>query len=106
MAAPTSIPKDLFKVGESRFRVVWDDGHQSTFTARGLRLECPCAGCQQEWTGERLVDPASVPQDLKLANARLVGNYAVQFVYSDGHSTGLFSFETLRALCPCPSCKP
>ena len=92
------LPKELFRVGEDEFKIVWDDGRESRYGARDLRARCPCAGCCDEWTGRRLLDPAAVPSELAFKDARLVGNYAIQFVFTDGHSTGLFSFELLRAL--------
>jgi DUF971 family protein len=33
-----------------------------------------------------------------------VGNYAISIAFSDGHATGIYRFEYLRDLCPCPSC--
>ena len=93
-------PQELFKVGEDAFRIVWQDGHRSDYNVRDLRMGCPCAACRDEWTGKQLLNPLTVPHDLKLSEARLVGNYAVQFVFSDGHSTGIFSFEKMRGLCP------
>lgn len=97
-------PKELFKVGDTGFRILWEDGHRSNYQARQLRLECPCASCSDEWTGQRLLAPTMVSADIKLQEARLVGNYAVQFLFSDGHGTGIFSFENLRRLCPCEAC--
>ena len=100
----TATPKDLVRAGEREFRITWEDGHASAYPARYLRERCPCAGCRDEWTGRPLLDPATVPSDLGLKDARLVGNYAVQFVYTDGHTTGIYTFELLRRACPCSSC--
>lgn len=105
MPAPV-FPRELVRVGSGEFKIVWQDGHESRFGARALRLACPCAACVDEWTGRRLVAEGAAPVDVRLDDARLVGNYAVQFVFSDGHSTGIFSFETLRGLCACPACRP
>ena len=54
-----------------------------------VRSECPCATCRNEWTGERMLDPASIPGDLKLTGMDNIGTYAVQFAWSDGHSSGI-----------------
>jgi len=91
-------PKEIENAGGVRLRIVWDDGHESILPFRLLRQNCPCAGCRDEWTGRPILDPVSVPQDLKAEKASLVGNYAITFQFSDGHSTGIFSFETLRKL--------
>ena len=56
----------------------------------------PGATCRNEWTGERMLDPASIRPDLKLAGMENIGTYAVQFAWSDGHSSGIYTWETLR----------
>ena len=99
-----SKPKDLVKVKDLAMRITWTDGHVSTYSFRALRLNCPCAHCKNELTGEDLIDPATIPEDLKGLDAALVGNYALRFTFSDGHSTGIYPFETLRKRCPCDEC--
>jgi DUF971 family protein len=76
--------------------VTWDDGKQSRVPFRRLRQECPCAACIDEWTGERILDPASVPEDVKPVGFDTVGNYALRIRWSDGHETGLYSWRQLR----------
>ncbi len=94
-------PEKLEKVGETKFRIRWDDGHVSEFGVRYLRQQCRCAACRDEFTGAPLLDPESVPADLTSARAALVGNYALSFQFSDGHGSGIYTFEALRAICPC-----
>jgi DUF971 family protein len=98
-------PLELKKTGEGELTVYWKDGHQSLFSFRYLRGSCPCAGCIDEWTGKRLLDPDSIPKDLKILGANPVGRYGIQFQWSDGHSTGIYSFEHLRSICPCEACR-
>jgi DUF971 family protein len=98
-------PIELKKVGQEQFRITWQDGHVSLFSFRYLRQHCPCAACRDEMTGRRTLDPESVPEDLKGLKADLVGNYAVHFTFSDGHTTGIYSFAVLRSLCPCDFCR-
>lgn len=93
---------DLFPNGE--IGIVWKDGHESVFQARALRLLCPCAACVDEMTGRRTLDERAISQDLRARMAQGVGNYAVQFVWSDGHATGIYAHALMRALCPCPEC--
>ncbi len=84
--------------------VSWDDGLSAKLPYRYLRGECPCASCHNEWTGERMFDPATLPLDLKLEGMEGIGNYAVRLAWNDGHSTGLYSWDTLRRLAQeCPS---
>jgi DUF971 family protein len=78
--------------------ITWDDGHTSTLSAQLLRQSCPCAGCVEEFTGKRTLDPAQVPADLKVLEVSPVGNYALSFVFSDAHRTGIYNWPTLRQL--------
>ncbi len=78
----------------------WKDGGESRYAARALRLACPCASCVDEATGRPLLDPKTVPEDIRVAHVELVGRYALRFHFSDGHDTGLFTFETLYQLSP------
>jgi ATP-binding protein involved in chromosome partitioning len=84
----------LFPSGDLGIR--WADGHEQIVPARALRLQCPCAVCVDEHSGKRLLDPRSVPATIRPSRFHWVGNYALQFEWSDGHSTGLFSFDFLR----------
>jgi DUF971 family protein len=101
---PAAQPKEIFKVEDEELKLVWEDGHVSVYPFRFLRQSCPCAGCRDEFTGEPKLDPASVPEDLKGKEVRLVGLYALSVSFSDGHGTGIYSFETLRRICPCGEC--
>lgn len=79
--------------------LAWGDGHESYIPFERLRRSCPCALCQKgpvatTGSGSLLAITALLP----------VGAYAVQVVWSDGHDTGIYPFETLRRLCPCPEC--
>lgn len=82
----------------TRLRIAWHDGTQSLFEPRTLRLRCPCAGCVDEHTGQRILVPGMVPDDVYPTAIHYVGRYALQFMWSDGHSTGIYPFEYLRRL--------
>jgi len=87
--------------------IEWDgSGHQGFYRGRALRLACPCAGCVEEMTGRPLLDPAGVPEDVRPLSVALVGAYGIRIQWSDGHQTGIYTFERLRAECPCPRCRP
>ena len=78
--------------------VLWEDGHRSDLDVRHLRLACSCALCKEEMSGRRLLDPKSVRADVTPRTLHSVGNYAINIVWNDGHSTGIYSFKHLRAL--------
>ncbi len=86
---------------EQELRVSWKDGQASVFPAFRLRKNCPCAACRTERekdTGSLLPILKTSPDDIKLTSAQLVGSYAIQLFWSDGHDTGIFDFRYLRAL--------
>jgi ATP-binding protein involved in chromosome partitioning len=98
------MPTEIVGLLRSTITFVWEDGHRSQFPARDLRLACRCAGCIEETTGAHLLDPSSVPENVRAQAMDLVGHYAVSIRWSDGHASGIFSFRNLRARCPCAAC--
>ncbi|MFW6079954.1 MAG: DUF971 domain-containing protein [Gemmatimonadota bacterium] len=88
----------------SKLRIRWADGHVSEYAPHYLRVNCRCAACRDEMTGEPLLDPARVAGDVHPLAIQYVGRYALRFDWSDGHSTGIYPFELLRAICPCDAC--
>jgi len=101
----TGIAIDSVEIHGQDIHVKWNDGHQSQFTATYLRINCGCAECVEEWSRRKILDPASVPADLRAEDHLMVGKYAIQFLWSDGHFTGIFPFDILRKLCQCDVCK-
>jgi DUF971 family protein len=91
-------PVQIIEESDSEVTIMWSDDTESRYTAAQLRRSCPCAACVNEWTGEKMLDPANVPDDLTLNKTSLVGRYALNFQFSDGHETGLYSFQYLREL--------
>jgi DUF971 family protein len=96
---PVQIKKDS-AAGE--LRITWDDGKVSAIAIKLLRDECPCAGCKGEVLFGKVYKPAplTVFQEgmYKLVELKAVGQYAIQAVWGDGHDTGIYSWEYLRAL--------
>lgn len=91
--------------------ITWSDGHSSHFDFAYLREECPCAACKDERDKKEAfgapapsaVLPIFKPKP-KAATVVPVGNYAIQIFFSDGHSSGIYSYEYLRSVCPCAEC--
>ena len=98
-------PREI-SVGEDKLRIVWTDGHDSRYSFELLRNNCPCALCVDEWTGKRKHLMLLLPPGFRALDVKPVGNYAVKIAWSDGHDSGIYSFSTLRELCPCEICKP
>lgn len=87
------------------FEIVWEDGHKSVFPLRFLRGNCPCASCVNEITRKRIVSEDDIADSIAMEDVQKTGNYALSFLWSDGHFSGIYSFEYLRALCQCGECR-
>lgn len=91
-------PRQIIEEGDSAVSVVWSDGREDRYEASDLRRKCPCAGCVNEWTGERMLKPESIADGLRFKNIAVVGRYALNFNFSDNHETGIYSFQYLREI--------
>ena len=98
-AAPRPARITPFPNGE--IGIVWDDGHESYFPVFELRCACACAQCVDEVSGKKLLQDDQVSRDVQVVELHPVGNYAFSVRWSDGHDTGIYSYERLRRLCPC-----
>jgi DUF971 family protein len=97
---PTRIDADR---AAGRVEIEWADGHVSRYDTTALRWLCPCAFCRGEaglpgWLDSR---PTLTPDQTRLVDVRLVGQYALQPIWGDGHATGYYAFALLRDRCPC-----
>lgn len=92
-------PTEIKQETDSKFRITWADGKECSFIAADLRRACPCAQCVNEWTGERVLKPEAIADELEINDLNVVGRYALNFRWSDGHDTGIYSFRYLRELC-------
>ena len=91
-------PVQIVEESESEISIKWSDDVETRYTAFELRRSCPCAGCVNEWTGEKMLEEANIPKDISFKHTSIVGRYALNFHFSDGHDTGIFSFAFLRNL--------
>jgi DUF971 family protein len=103
---PAVEPREIAQEGAHGLRVTWGDGRVCRYGAAALRRVCPCAQCVNEYTGERMLDPRAIPEALTVESLDLVGRYALNFRWSDGHQTGIYSFRLLRGLCEQEDGKP
>ncbi|MGB0716911.1 MAG: DUF971 domain-containing protein [Phycisphaerae bacterium] len=92
-------PQGIKYKRESReLEITWSPGDVVVYTAYDLRCECACAACVDERTGMRILDLATVPRDTGIEKMELVGNYAIQFLFTDTHDTGIYSWDRLDIL--------
>jgi DUF971 family protein len=92
-------PVDIQQLG-SELAIKWDDGSESYVALEKLRRHCPCAGCMGEGDimGNVYKNPDKplTPNAFQLSRIANVGGYAIQPVWGDGHSSGLYSFDYLK----------
>ena len=98
------VQPDAINLEDDAVVILWEDANRSPFPHRYLRLACPCANCVDEMSGKRTLDPDTVSKDVKALDQMPVGKYGVQFLWSDAHYTGIYTYKVLRAACPCISC--
>ena len=96
---PAVEPREIMQEGDAGLRITWGDGRVCHYNAPALRRVCPCAQCVNEYTGQRMLKPETISDDLTVVNVEIVGRYALTFRWSDGHATGIYSFRLLRELC-------
>ncbi len=91
-------PTQIIEESDSQVSIKWSDDSETKYSAAELRRSCPCATCVNEWTGEKILRSESIADDLSFGHISIVGRYALNFHFSDGHDTGIFSFKYLRDL--------
>lgn len=103
-------PKSVKLAGPNqKLLIEWSDGHQSQYAYQYLRDRCPCATCGGKQAGTETSSssnplPLIAKKPLRPDRAELVGRYALQIFWNDGHSAGIYTFDYLRSLCPCAKC--
>jgi DUF971 family protein len=92
--------------GAGTLEIGWADGHETRYGSTALRWLCPCAFCRGEaglpgWLDSR---PTLTPDQTRIVDVQLVGQYAIAPTWGDGHHTGYYTFALLRDRCPCDEC--
>jgi DUF971 family protein len=93
-------PVNLQLIG-NEVAIRWSDGAETYFPLEALRRACPCAACGGEPDVMGRVEKREVvlvPASFQLRSWQIVGGYALQPTWDDGHNTGLYSFSYLRSL--------
>lgn len=93
------VPQSIRALRDERvLELSWPSGPVCRYPFHFLRCECPCAACVNEFTGVRTLDPAKVPDEIHPEEIGLSGNYALKIRWSDGHFTGLYSWDLFQRL--------
>ncbi len=98
-------PTQIKRSDKRAIEIVWSDGHRSTYPNHYLRNHCPCAECRER-PPHVLPVIGKAGEELHAVQIGVVGRYAISIQWSDGHDTGIYSYQTLRRACPCPTCRP
>jgi DUF971 family protein len=95
---PPAAPPEAIDLNErGEFEIAWPGGRVAIVPGFTLRDLCPCAACIEEGTGRKILDPSTIPLDIHAEKIDSVGSYAIQVHWSDGHDTGLYTWDLLRA---------
>ena len=93
-------PLTISRHGDHDIHIRWKSGEEAVYPARFLRGQCPCATCVDEMTGKRIVTETLLPILVYPTKVEPVGRYAIQITWSDGHSTGIYTWERLYEMLP------
>lgn len=104
---PTPTPVDItLHQSEGTLTITWSDSRVCRYPIGPLRMACPCAECRggHENMG-RHGDPDNLldlqpDREYTVERIELVGHYAIQIVWNDGHDSGIYTWEYLYRLCP------
>lgn len=99
-----AFPEKVEANADVGIRITWEDGHVSQFDLAYVRGACGCATCHELRRENKPVFIAA-SDSLDVLSADLVGGYGVSFQWTDGHNTGIYRWEDLRAGCPCDECR-
>src|SRR5688500_2803626 len=111
---PQTTPVRLDLKKTEKLEIDWQDGKHCVYSLTLLRSMCPCAQCRMVREGSDPHDisptqkrkplltilPGNYSVPLSAVSASLVGSYALKIEWSDGHESGIYSFQYLREICP------
>ncbi len=90
--------KDIAQIDPRTIGILWTDGKSDAFDVVELRRKCPCAVCIDEWTRVPKLKPEDVAETVRPVKIESVGAYALRIDFSDGHRTGIYTFNLLRQM--------
>ena len=87
-------PKSVNRLSDG-LEIIWENEVSCVYPYKYLRLQCACANCVEELTGRKLINVSEIPDDIIIVEYLIVGKYALQFLWSDGHETGIYPYNSL-----------
>lgn len=97
LKADTPTPTDLTVHGQSRMlEIAFSDGARFKLPFELMRVYSPSAEVQGHGPGQEVLQTGK--REVNLLELEPVGNYAIKPVFSDGHESGLFSWDYLYYL--------
>ena len=98
MTEDRTTPRQIRQSSPRELEITWGDGRVDTHDVVELRRACRCARCIDEWSGEQLLRPEQVADTVRPVRIEPTGRYAITIEWSEGHSSGIYTFDYLRAL--------
>lgn len=92
------IPEKIIRLDDFTLAIEWVDKLKQKFNLRKLRAACTCAGCQNEWTGERQIQIDQIKPSIAPVKIKNTGQYAMNIEWNDSHSSGIYTYEYLRKI--------
>jgi ATP-binding protein involved in chromosome partitioning len=74
----------------------WEEGESFDIENRILRDSCKCALCVDEYSGEKTLKAEDIPSDIHGLESIPLGNYAVSIQWSDGHSSSIYPYKSIK----------
>lgn len=90
--------KKIFQKDNHRFAILWNDGKECTYRLNDLQKQCPCAQCNDQSTGARLIDEKTLKENVTAVRIVSIGRYALRIDFTSGCSAGIYDFATLYQL--------
>lgn len=87
-------PKSVNRLSDG-LEIIWPKDISCLYPYKYLRLQCACANCVEELTGKKLLKVTEVPDDIIVVDYLIVGKYALQPLWSDGHESGIYPYNSL-----------
>lgn len=95
-------PKQVKIFKKNNIKITWEDSSETILSLKYMRDECPCAGCKGETILLKTYRPPTptvvTPEMYKVKNIEVVGGYAIQITWQDGHNTGIYSWDYIKQL--------